>query len=507
MAEGSASREAAPAIEGVGISRSFGGVRALNEASFSARMGEIHGLVGENGAGKSTLIKILSGVLAPDSGAIRVKGHETALGSPQDAQVLGVGTVFQELTLLPFMTVAENLLLRREPRGFAGLIRRREMATQAEKALSGLGIEHIDPLELVENLSLAQQQIIEIARVVTQEPDILFMDEPTSALAGREVEWLFGLLKRLREKGKCIVFTSHRWKEMDIADRITIFRDGTHVGTREQIDEAEAVTLMTGRTVDTMYPKLEPLGDEEPVMEVRGLGGSGLNDVSFTLNRGEILGVGGLDGQGQRELFLALFGAPGASEGESLVGGEAEKIRRPSDAIRAGMGIALVPEDRKSEGLLLSMSVRDNLTLPILKKVSTGGVINAGRERGLVRQMFERLQIRARGTDQTVSTLSGGNQQKALIGRWLLADTRILLFYDVTRGVDVATKHDVYELMLRLVDEGRSILFYSSDTDEVANLSHRVLVMREGSLAAELRGPGVDPEALVAAALRDNARA
>lgn len=506
MTDKSVSREASPAIDGEGISRSFGGVWALNEASFSASMGEIHGLVGENGAGKSTLIKILSGVLAPDSGTLRVKGQEVELNSPQDAQALGVGTVFQELTLLPFMTVAENLLLRREPKGFAGLIKRRELAVQAEKALSELGIEHIDPLELVENLPLAQQQIIEIARVVIREPEILFMDEPTSALAGREVEWLFGLLKRLREDGKCVIFTSHRWKEMDIADRITIFRDGTHVGTHEEISEANVVTEMTGRTVDTMYPEIKALKDEEPVMEVRGLSGAVLSDVSFTLNRGEILGVGGLDGQGQRELFLSLFGAPGASEGEILVGGEQKKIRRPSDAIRAGMGIALVPEDRKSEGLLLPMSVRDNLTLPILKKVSTGGVINAGRERDLVRQMFERLQIRARSTDQTVNTLSGGNQQKALIGRWLLADTRILLFYDVTRGVDVATKHDVYELMLRLVDEGRSILFYSSDTDEVANLSHRVLVMREGAIAAELQGPGVDPEKLVAAAMRDNAQ-
>jgi ribose transport system ATP-binding protein len=454
------------------------------------------------------MIKVLSGVLSPDSGTVRVKGREMELGSPQVAQASGIRTVFQELSLMPWMTVAENLLLRREPRGFARLLRRRDLAPRAEEVFTELGIENIDPLELVSNLSLAQQQIVEIARNVIQEPEILFLDEPTSSLAGREVEWLFGLLDRLREEGRCVIFTSHRWREVErLADRITVFRDGKDVGTHAEIDESQAISLMTGRKVDTAYPEPPPIEEAQPTLEVRNLSGPRLSDLSFVLHEGEILGVGGLEGQGQRELFLTLFGAGEHSEGEIIVGGEPTKIHNPADAIGAGLGIALVPEDRKSEGLLLPMSVRDNLMLPVMGRFSVGGVIRGGTEKRLVEQMIERLQIRLRSTDQAVDTLSGGNQQKTLVGRWLLADSRVLLFYDVTRGVDVATKQDIYELMLRLISEGRSILFYSSETEEVARLSHRVLVMREGRISAELDGPNVDPEAMVAAALGEDVRA
>jgi ribose transport system ATP-binding protein len=497
-----------PAIEGSEISKTFGAVKALDGASLAARMGEVHGLVGENGAGKSTMIKVLSGVLSPDSGIVRVNGRQMELSSPQVAQASDIRTVFQELSLMPWMTVAENLLLRREPKGFARLLKRRELAPRAEEIFAELGVENIDPLELVSNLTLAQQQIVEIARNVIQEPEILFLDEPTSSLAGREVEWLFGLLDRLREECKCVIFTSHRWREVErVADRITVFRDGKDVGTHAEIDESQAITLMTGRKLDTAYPEPPPLEDGEPTLEVRGLSGHEVSDVSFVLHEGEILGIGGLEGQGQRELFLTLFGAGDLAEGEILVGGERTKIHNPGDAIQAGLGIALIPEDRKSEGLLLPMSVRDNLMLPVTGRFSVGGVIRDSTEERLVEQMIERLQIRLRATDQAVETLSGGNQQKVLVGRWLLADSRILLFYDVTRGVDVATKQDIYKLMLRLISEGRSILFYSSETEEVARLSHRVLVMREGRISAELEGPNVDTEEMVAAALGEDVRA
>ena len=496
------------AIEGAEISKTFGAVKALDGASFAARMGEVHGLVGENGAGKSTMIKVLSGVLSPDSGTVRVNGHQMELGNPQVAQASGIRTVFQELSLMSWMTVAENLLLRREPKGFARLLKRRDLAPRAEEIFAELGVEYIDPLELVANLTLAQQQIVEIARNVIQEPEILFLDEPTSSLAGREVEWLFGLLDRLREEGRCVIFTSHRWREVErLADRITVFRDGKDVGTHAEIDESQAITLMTGRKVDTAYPEPPPLKEAESTLEVRGLSGPKLSDLSFVLHKGEILGVGGLEGQGQRELFLTLFGAGDLSEGEILVGGEPTGIHNPGDAIRAGLGIALIPEDRKSDGLLLPMSVRDNLMLPVMGRYSVGGVIRGGTEKDLVEQMIERLQIRLRSADQAVDTLSGGNQQKTLVGRWLLADSRILLFYDVTRGVDVATKQDIYELMLRLISEGRSILFYSSETEEVAALSHRVLIMREGRFSAELEGPNINTEEMVAAALGEDVRA
>jgi ribose transport system ATP-binding protein len=495
------------AIEASGVSKHFGGVQALRSASFSADFGEVHALVGENGAGKSTMIKILSGVLAPDAGSLRIKGTEVSLASPLEARRLGVGTVFQELTLLPWMTVAENLLLGNEPKGPLGLVRRRNLASSADEILRRYGVDGIDPLELVAALSLAQRQTIEIVRTLLREPEILFLDEPTSALAEREVEWLFGLVRGLRERGSCIIFTSHRWGEVvNIADRITVFRNGENVATRDRIEEAEAVTLMTGRTIERMYPELPPAAADAPVaLEVRDLRGARVGGVSFRLGKGEILGIGGLAGQGQRDLFMTLFGARRAIGGEIVVGGKNVRIRNPHDAIEAGLGIALVPEDRKSEGLLLPLSVRDNLSLAVLPRVSVGGVVRRVFENRMVWRIVERLQIRTRRVGvQEVGTLSGGNQQKVLIGRWLLAEPDIMLLYDITRGVDVGTKHDIYELMVELIGEGKSLLFYSSDTEETAHMCHRVLVMREGRVAAELAGEEIDAERLVAAALREH---
>lgn len=495
------------AIEASGVSKRFGGVQALRSASFAADFGEVHALVGENGAGKSTLIKILSGVLAPDAGAVQIKEREVALASPLEARRLGVGTVFQELTLLPWMTVAENLLLGSEPKGRLQLIRRRQLAARADEILARYGVKGIDPLELVASLSLAQQQMIEIVRALLRDPAILFLDEPTSALAGREVEWLFGLVRGLCEQGCCIVFTSHRWVEVvNIANRITVFRNGEHVATREHIDDAEAVTLMTGRTIERMYPDVPSAPDDAPVaLSVRDLRGARVHGMSFELRRGEILGIGGLAGQGQRDLFMTLFGAHRALGGEITVGGKTRRIRNPHDAIDAGLGIALVPEDRKSEGLMLPLSVRDNVSLAVLPRVSIGGVVRRMVEKRMVSRIIDRLQIRtSRASVQEVGTLSGGNQQKVLIGRWLLAEPDIMLLYDITRGVDVGTKHDIYKLMVGLIEEGKALLFYSSDTEETAQMCHRVLVMREGRVAAELAENEVDAERLVAAALREH---
>ena len=497
----------APAIEGLDISKAFGAVQALERASFQASFGEVHALVGENGAGKSTMIKILSGLIPPDAGTISVEGRQVVIGSTQAAEKLGIGTVFQELTLMPWMTVAENLLLRHEPHGPFGLIRRGKIGPRAEEILADLGVYNIDPMELVTNLSLAQQQIIEIAHAVLRNPRILFMDEPTSSLAEREVEWLFDLIHELRDQGKCVIFTSHRWREIQtIADRITIFRNGRDVGTFTELNEARAITLMTGRSVDVMYPPVPESQSENAAMEVRGLSGEGVRDVSFTLRKGEILGVGGLAGHGHRELFLTLFGVQHASAGQIVVDGKRVTISSPRDAIRAGLGIALIPEDRKREGLLLPMPVRDNLTLAILDRISVMGVIDGRKEKELADQVIQGLQVRTNNTRRAVGTLSGGNQQKVLVGRWLLADSRILLLYDITRGVDIATKHDMYSLMHKLVGEGRSILFYSSDTEEIARLSHRVIVLREGRLSAQLEGRNIDPEEIVAAAIRENGR-
>ena len=494
-----------PRIEAAEVFKSFGGIQALQGASFEAGRGEVHALVGENGAGKSTLIKILSGLLHLDRGEIRLDGRDVRIDQPAEAQRLGIGTVFQELTLLPHMTVAENLLLRREPRDRLGFIRRSEVTREAVRLLDGLGLPQISADALVGDLPLAQRQLVEIAKVISRSPAILLLDEPTSALSEREVAWLFELIRRLRGGGLTIVFTSHRWNEVrDLSDRITIFRNGQRVGTfaATEITEDRAVELMTGRQLSAVFPPLAPLADAQPELTVRGLATGRVRGVDFTLHRGEILGIGGLQGQGQRDLFLALFGAQRVRAGSVMIRGRPVVIRHPKDAIGAGIGIALVPEDRKAEGLLLPMSVRQNMTLPVLGGLGRLGYLDFSRETQAVQRVIGQLDIRTPGPDQAVGALSGGNQQKVLIGRWLLTEARILLLYDVTRGVDVATKHDIYQLVTRLGAEGRAILYYSSDTEEMAHLCHRVLVMREGRIATELRSPGITADALVRASLQ-----
>ena len=504
-------RPGGPLLQGTGLGKSYGGVRALHDADLIAAAGEVHALVGENGAGKSTVIRILGGRIRPDRGGIRLRGTEVRFAGTADAHRSGVWTVFQELTLLPSLTVAENLLLAREPRSRTlGLIRRRETVRQADALLAALGITHIDPRAAVDDIALSERQLVEIVRAVSHDPAVLFLDEPTSSLVEREVQWLFGQVARLRARGTAIVFTSHRWNEVAaIADRITVFRNGTGVGSfpAGALTEDAAVTLMTGRRVDTLYPPVPPLAATAPVaLAVAGLATSSLRDVSFSLRAGEVLGVGGLAGHGHRELFFTLFGAgperPRA--GRITVDGRPVALRSPRGAMRRGIGLTLVPEDRKTEGLLLRVSVRNNLTLAILRaRLSRFGVVRRGLERRLVGELFDRLRVKADGPLAPVGSLSGGNQQKVLLGRSLLTDPRILLLYDVTRGVDVATKAEIYALVHRLAAEGRAILLYASDAEELAHLAHRVLVMREGRIAATLEAGAIDAEAIVSAAVRD----
>jgi ribose transport system ATP-binding protein len=493
-----------PAIQAELVTKRYGAVQALREASFAARAGEVHALVGENGAGKSTLIKVLCGVTRPDSGTVRVAGEPVDLSGPTDAAARGVVTAFQELTLLPYLSVAENLLLGREPRGALGLIRRRELAARAGAVLAEYGVDSIDPAALVETLPLAQQQIVEIVRAVSQRPSVLLLDEPTSALAEREVEWLFGLVRELCRGGTCVIFTSHRWREVtEIADRITVFRGGTEVATSDRLDEDDAIRLMTGRAPAQAGTTL-PTPGEHTVLRVSGLAGGRLRGVDLEARAGEIVGVGGLAGQGQRELFLALFGL-GPATGEVSMDGTAVRLRGPRDAIRAG--IALVPEDRKAEGLFPWMSIRENLTLPVLTRIAGRGLLRAAPERAAAAGMVDALGIGTRDQEQPVGALSGGNQQKVLLGRWLLTGARVVLLYDVTRGVDVGTKRDIFDRIAQLAEQGVAVLFYSSETEEVARMSHRVLVLREGRIATELtRAPGgapIDTERIVAASVRE----
>lgn len=482
----------APAIAARGVSKSFGGVKALTGASITVARGSVHALVGENGAGKSTLIKILGGRIAADEGSVETAGPG-----------LRIGTVFQELTLLPYMTVAENLLLGREPRGRLGLIDRAAMPRLAEAELAGLGITHIDPRALAADISLAERQIIEIARVIMARPQVLLLDEATSALVEREVAWLFGQIRALRDAGVAIVFTSHRWGEItSIADEITIFRNGSDVGTFTTIGEDEAITLMTGQALETIFPARFAPSSGPALLSLRGARAEGTAPLDLDLRAGEILGIGGLAGHGHRALFFGLFGAPGFREGRIEREGRPVRIAAPWDAIRAG--IALVPEDRKSEGLFLPLSVRDNFTLPILRRLSRFGILRLGAENATVAESIRRLAVRTPSAQQPVGALSGGNQQKVLLGRWLLTRSRILLLYDVTRGVDVATKHEIYELIAGLAREGYAILFYSSDAEELAHLCHRVKVMRRGAFVAELPADALSAEAIVAAAMRES---
>ena len=410
---------------------------------------------------------------------------------------------------MPWMTVAENLLLRYEPRGRTRLIRRRELVSRADDHFARLGIQGIDPSELPAALSLAQRQVIEIARALLRDPAILFLDEPTSALAEQEVAWLFRLVRDLRDRGKAVIFTSHRWSEVaDLADRITIFRNGEHVATREHLTEGEAVTLMTGRTIDRMYPDRRPLSaDAETVLEVRDLQGAQASGISFAVRKGEILGIGGLAGQGQHDLFMTLFGARKASGGEIL-----DRRQGPADPEAgrrdpAGNGHRARPrgpQDRGADAADVGArqpDARDPRTAspPPASSTPRPSARTCGVPCSVSRSST------SRPTVQAVGTLSGGNQQKVLLGRWLLAESNILLLYDITRGVDVGTKHDIYELMMELVGEGKSLIFYSSETEEIARLCHRVLVMREGRVAAELEGESADAEAIVAAAVRENA--
>jgi ribose transport system ATP-binding protein len=494
------------AVRATGVDRAFGGVQALRDASFAARPGEIHALAGENGAGKSTLIKVLCGLIPADRGVVEIFGQPVRrVVEPAARRRLGMATAFQELSLLPDLSVAENLLLQTPPRGRLGLVRRGQMVPVADAILARFGVDYIDSRATTGDLSVAHRQIVELVRVLATDPRVIILDEPTAALPDRQVEWLSGHMRRLRDEGRCVIFTSHRWREIEtLADRVTIFRNGTHVATREQVSEAEAVRLMSGRSFEGTYPTITDIPRGDSALRVTGLRGGRLQGVSFDLRQGEILGVGGLAGQGQRDLFLTLFGAQRAAGGELSVDGQPVVVRRPKDAIRAGLGIAYVPEDRKSEGLFLPLSIRDNIALATLWRRSTAGFVARTAERGAVASIVAQLRVGAgRSTSQPVGNLSGGNQQKVLMARWLLTDARVLLLFDVTRGVDAATKHDLYELVAALARTGKAILYYSSETEEIASLCHRVLVLREGRIAAELAGPVGDAEQIVAASLRE----
>ncbi|QGZ64686.1 sugar ABC transporter ATP-binding protein [Paraburkholderia acidisoli] len=494
-----------------GVSKHYGGAVALDRADLAVRRGRIHAILGENGAGKSTLLKVMSGVVQPDAGTMQLDGREVAFASPAAANAAGIVCVYQELSLIPDLSVADNIFASNPPRRF-GMIDRRAQRRQAEAALARAGAADINPLAKVRDLPLSRQQMVELAKGLAREPRILILDEATSALTAADVARVIGVLKRLREEGLALLFISHRMHEVKaLADECTVYRNGRHVRSFEAgaHSDNEVVEMMIGRKYQHAFParpadtdSAAPRGNANPILACRDLAWNDtLRGISFSLRPGEILGLGGLDGQGQRELLLALFGVLRGCAGTIEIDGKRVSIRSPVAARANGIGMALIPEDRKTEGLMLPMSVRENLSFAALDRMSTAGVIDRARQQSAVEKMMTLLAIKSFGVDAAVGALSGGNQQKVVIAKWLVRQPRILLLSDPTRGIDVGTKQEIYQLLRRLADEGAAILFYSTDYDELIGCCDRVLVLYEGHIKQELAGAAITEQNLIASAL------
>ncbi len=497
---------AVPLFRMEGVSKRYGGVHALEKAELSVTPGRIHAILGENGAGKSTCIKIMSGVVAPDEGHMTMEGREVAFASPSAANDAGIVCIFQELSLVPDLSVADNIVIINPPTRF-GLIDRREQRRIAEAALARAGAEDIHPLAQVKDLPLSRRQLVEIAKALQRQPRILILDEATSALTAADVAKIFAVLKRLRSEGLALLYISHRMHEIaELADDCTVFRNGRNVATYKAGTKTdnEVVELMIGREYSHIFPPKQPPVPQAkpPVLECRNLSWTErLRDISLSVRAGEVVGLGGLDGQGQRELLLALFGVLAGCSGEVLIDGKPTSISSPSVAKSSKIGMALIPEDRKTEGLMLPMTVRDNLTFASLGRMSKGGIIDRTAEQRLIDDMIKLLGIRTAGPDIPVGALSGGNQQKVVIGKWLMNQPRIILLNDPTRGIDVGTKQEMYQLLRNLADAGAAILFYSTDYDELIGCCDRVLVLYDGQLKRELIGAEITERALIASAL------
>ncbi|MBX3576738.1 MAG: sugar ABC transporter ATP-binding protein [Rhizobiaceae bacterium] len=500
-----ASSGAATLFRMEGVSKRYGGVRALEEADLAVHPGRIHAILGENGAGKSTLIKVMSGVVAPDAGTMTLDGRPVTFASPAEANRAGIVCIFQELSLIPDLSVADNIVISDPPKRF-GMIDRRAQRRIAEQALARAGASDIHPSALVKDLPLSRRQMVEIAKALARNPRILILDEATSALTASDVKKVFDVLKRLRSEGLALLYISHRMHEIaELADECTVFRNGRKIATYEAgtKSDAEVIELMIGREYHNVFPpKAVPAADAAPMLECRNLNWADrLNDISFTVRAGEVVGLGGLDGQGQRELLLALFGVLRGLGGEMLVDGRPVSLKSPAHASSDKVGMALIPEDRKTEGLMLPMTVRENLAFAAMDKVSRRGVIDRAAESRLIDEMIKLLAIRTAGTDIPVGALSGGNQQKVVIAKWLMRQPRIILLNDPTRGIDVGTKQEIYQLLRRLADAGAAIVFYSTDYDELIGCCDRVLVLYDGAIKRELVGDEITEHALIASAL------
>jgi ABC-type sugar transport system ATPase subunit len=478
-----------PLLQMEKVSKHFPGVQALEQVDFEIYPGEILGLVGENGAGKSTLIKILSGVYTKDDGLIQFRGQPLDFRSPHAAQEHGIVTIYQELALVPHLSVAENVFLNREPHRIPllGAVDFKKMRRQTEAIMADLGV-HISGGRLVKDLTIASQQMVEIAKAVSRNANLLLMDEPTSALSSKEVDALFKLMRRLKEKGVSVVFVSHRLEEvLRVVDRIIVMRDGRRVGSLPvaEASESKLIHLMVGREVG-LFPKTEALVGE-PVLELRNVSGpGGVRDVSFNVRKGEIVGLAGLIGAGRTELVRLICGADRRIEGSILIEGKEVHINNPADAVAHGIG--WVPEDRKQHGLVLGMDVKQNTTLAILRRISNRfGAVRSKSEREIAAHYREALSIATSGLSKTVKYLSGGNQQKVVLAKWLSTKPKILIMDEPTRGIDIGAKAEFHALMGQLAQQGIGILMISSEMPEIMGMSDRVIVMCQGRVTGEFQ--------------------
>lgn len=485
-----------PLLKMTNVSKSFPGVRALADVNLDLYPGEVLALLGENGAGKSTLIKILGGVHAPDTGSIEINGQEFQIDSPTSSQDAGVGIIFQEFNLIPALTARENIFLGQEHSAFSWIAKSQEYET-AGKLFERIGVQ-VDPGALCRDLTVAQQQVVEIAKALALNARIVVMDEPSAALTPREVEGLYEIVDELRRQGIGIIYISHRLDEIDrLADRIMVLRDGQHVGTRQAADMTrdEIIELMVGRSLDNEFPdESRPVGEVR--LEVKGLSrGDSVRDVSFDVRAGEILGVAGLVGAGRTETVRLLFGADSPDSGSVVLDGKQLTIQSPRQAI--ANGICLLTEDRKGQGLVLGQTVQENFGLPNMKDFVRAGFIRKTEETSAFEEYVQQLQIKVTGGHQVAETLSGGNQQKVVLAKWLQRNAEVIIFDEPTRGIDVGAKYEIYLLMNQLARQGKAIIMISSELPEVLGMSDRILVMHEGHVAGCLKNEGVSQEELM----------
>jgi ABC-type sugar transport system ATPase subunit len=497
--------ERTPLLEAKDVHKSFPGVKALDGVDLACYSGEVHALVGENGAGKSTLVKILAGVITPDGGEVRLNGHRVEFSSPRDALQSGIAVVYQELTLLPDLTVEENILLGHEPTAW-GILKRQEISKVAGDLLAELGASRELLTTPVRRLTVAQKQLAEIAKALAYDPRIIVMDEPSAVLGGEELDHLFEIVQRLIDRDVAVVYVSHRLAEIEqVADKVTVLRDGkvTWSGSARDLTRADMVRYMVGRALNEAFPSREPdFGDVALKVEGLLLPGTEPDGINLEVREGEILGLAGLMGSGRSRLARALIGLERDHGGCVIVNGKELVRRNPRRA--ADAGLVLIPEDRKTQGLILNFDVRRNVTLPILQKVSDWGVISAERETTRARGVAARLRVKASGIDQQVRQLSGGNQQKVVLGKWLEVSPKILVLDEPLRGVDVGAKAEIYELICGLAANGAAILLISSELPEVIGMSDRILVMRDGRVAGEVPSSEASEEKVLALAVGEH---